>query len=366
MEQDEKSNPIFLFRNIQLQINSGDNDKDKSKTPIPNPKQNHFFDLLAPMKNEITDYREKQDLNYKTVLKSNNKNNIIPSLIIQKNEIHGTKEKFNLEMKKEEPEQTVHEYLLEVERQTEVNGWSKQKQKTILRWQKDINYERLVNYFFSYSLKNKESFWSWTLILLTTVVSGLALFTFDEDVKYEISITVKIVMTTSSIFATLIAAWLKKQNYIDRIKTLDRYLTRLITLNKQIENILSLSPLDRIPYSEFKQHYQEPIIKLLSTTPPISPEEYKESVYMLTKYYPELVKNVFPWYDQGVMTAFGSDVLLTYKRIKYSTMMTKLFSCYFCKSKCCRKFPQSIFEKHTPQYQKAAKDMLDLLEAGEM
>jgi hypothetical protein len=201
--------------------------------------------------------------------------------------------------------------------------------------------------------------------LLTTIVTGLALFNFEVELIYEISITVKIAMSIASIFATLIAAWLKKQNYLDRIQMLDRYLTKLITLNKQIENILSLSPLDRIPYKEFKQHYQEPIIKLLSTTPPISPEEYKECVYLLTKYYPELVKNVFPWYDQGVMTAFGSDVLLTYKRVKYATLMAKIFSCYICKSKCCRKFPRSIFEKHTPQYQKAAKDMLDLLEAGE-
>ena len=46
-------------------------------------------------------------------------------------------------------------------------------------------------------------------------------------------------------------------------------------------------------YKEFLEHYQDPIVDLLSTTPPMAPEEYKETVYILTKYYPNINTPIF-------------------------------------------------------------------------
>lgn len=246
----------------------------------------------------------------------------------------------------EEPK-TKEEILLEKARLEEVKGWSSEKQDIVSKWQNDLQYERLVNYFFVYSLKNKEGFWSWGLILISTIVSGISLVSFDETIFKELEITIKVAISVAAIFTTLIAAWIKKQNYVERIKIIDRYLTKLRTTSTQVENILSQAPWDRISYSEFSEHYQDVIVNLLATTPPMAPEEYKESVYILTKYYPELLKDKFPWYDEeGQITNFGKDVLVTYKHVKYMSCLSKIFSCFYCKSRCCAKIPSSIFEQY--------------------
>ena len=141
------------------------------------------------------------------------------------------------------------------------------------------------------------------------------------------------------LLTTLIASWIKKCNYVERINTVDRYVQKLTRLRWQIKDILSQDILDRIAYKSYIKTYQVEIIDMLSTSPPITPEEYKYTVYILTKYYPEVVKDTHPWYtkkgDKYVITSFGYDVLNTYWFVKYRSTASKFFSLYYCKSSYC-------------------------------
>ena len=245
---------------------------------------------------------------------------------------------------------TKEQEVLEKARQEEIKGWTREKQIIVEAWQKDIEYERLVNYFYIYTLKKREGDWSWLLILISTIVSGISLLTFEDEEYPYVAVGIRIAICICSIITTLIASWLKKQNYVERIKLIDRYLTKLTQINTKIDNIISKAPWDRIEYHLFLKKYQDPIVALLGTTPPMAPDEYKATVYNITRYYPELIKDKYPWYNECGITSYGNDVLHTYKYVKYYHFTSKLFSWFFCKSKCCKSPPNSIFEnyKSTP------------------
>ena len=96
-------------------------------------------------------------------------------------------------------------------------------------------------------------------------------------------------MTFFSTLVTLIAAWMKKQQYIERINIIDRYNQKLNKLIEEVEIQLTLLANDRDKYSVFKEKYQPQITEYLSTSPSISPTEWKNIVYKITVYYPELI-----------------------------------------------------------------------------
>jgi hypothetical protein len=142
-----------------------------------------------------------------------------------------------------------------------------------------------------------------------------------------------------SIVTTLVAAWLKKQNYVDRIKNIDRYIQKLSKLNVEIEYALTKPPWERKPYEKFIEIYETEIVQLLSSPPPMAPEEFKTAVWQLTRFYPELVKDTYPWYTKTedgvyVMTEWGENILKTYDAVYYSSFCRKIFSCYYCTCKC--------------------------------
>ena len=77
-----------------------------------------------------------------------------------------------------------------------------------------------------------------------------------------------------------------------------------------------------MPHSAFIDKYQNETTALLAAPPPMSPYEFKSTVYQLTKYYPELIINTFPWYvkkkfgdvEYYEMTDWGEKILLSYNR----------------------------------------------------
>merc|ERR1711988_1846095 len=133
------------------------------------------------------------------------------------------------------------------------------------------------------------------------------------------------------------AAWIKKQNYVERIKNIDRYVQEVSKLYVEINQILNLARGDRCKYTDFYSNYNEKIIQILSSVPPMAPEEYKKTVFILTKYYPELLTDVWPWFesvkgkdniDRIYMTRFGKDVMETYEYVKYNNFCSRLVYCY--------------------------------------
>ena len=235
-----------------------------------------------------------------------------------------------------------------LEKAEEINGWSSRKKRKIIEWKNLIEYQFTVNWFFVYELKKKEGWWSWLIIVISTITSTLSLIRTDNPYA---SIGVSVALSGFSVITTLIAAWIKKQNYVDRIKNLDRYIQKLGKLNVEIEYTLTKAPWDRQNYDKFMELYEPQIIQLLSSSPPMSPEEFKTAVWQLTRYYPELVKDTYPWYDKNergnyVMTEWGRDILNTYEAVYYSSFSRRIFGCYYCLCKCinCKKSDNYIVE----------------------
>ena len=140
-------------------------------------------------------------------------------------------------------------------------------------------------------------------------------------------LVVKILMTFLSTTVTLVAAWMKKQQYIERINIIDRYNQKLNKLIEEVETQLTLLATDRDSYDVFKEKYQPQITEYLSTSPAISPSEWKDIVYRITVYYPELISQdgvtenkLWPWHaveleDGNIVrtkTNFGEKIIKTY------------------------------------------------------
>jgi len=233
-----------------------------------------------------------------------------------------------------------------------VNGWSEQKTYNLKRWKNDLEYQWIINMFILYDLKDTESILTWIIIVISSLSSSLSIIQFGEEEYKWLEIYVKFILSILTILTTLIAAWLKKQNYVERINILDKYLIKVTTTFYELENILMLDEKYRINYSDYEKKYKALIIDLLSNVPSYSPVEYKKILYKITKYYPELVERRYPWYeneivnDKNKMRDFGKIITNTYKSLKYYTTCSKIFSLYYCKFKCCNKNP-NIFRDPT-------------------
>lgn len=241
---------------------------------------------------------------------------------------------------------------------TSNTGWNVQKESIVSSWLKELDYQKAVNYFFVYDLKKKEGLWSWLIIILSTITSSLSLIQIENyqipDAKY-IDYIISGLLCIFSTLTTLMASWIKKQNYVERIKTIDRYVQEVSKLYVEINQILNLARDDRCEYTQFYSNFNEKILQILSTVPPMAPEEYKKTVYILTKYYPELLTDVWPWFEpypdkignnRMYMTRFGKDVLETYDYVKYNNFCSRLVYCYYCRSQCLSKDIKSRFKNY--------------------
>ena len=54
-------------------------------------------------------------------------------------------------------------------------------------------------------------------------------------------------------------------------------------------------------------------------------------MYILTKYYPELTKDIEPWKSDK---QWSTKILKTYHQLKYRKFYSKIISCYYCLCKC--------------------------------
>ena len=196
----------------------------------------------------------------------------------------------------------------------EVNGWSYTSTEKIRRWKNELAFNYLINYHYMFRLKKRESTWSWILILLSTFCSTLTAINISD---LNISFIIKYVITVLSMIISLIAAYMKKENFVERIKQMDRYIQKVGFVNINLEGILQSKPWNRITYNEFNDKYYKEIVELFSYPPPMSPTEFKQTIYELTVYNPELVMQQIPWFEMRKienieyyhMTEFGYEVI---------------------------------------------------------
>ena len=209
-------------------------------------------------------------------------------------------------------------------------GWSRTNIRIIKYYVSFLSYMSLVYHFYFFKLKKIEGYWSWTVIVVSSLSSAISLFQYEE--KNEIlDLIVKILITVFSLIVTLISAWVKKQNYVERIAEIGKYSIKISKLKNTVKSILE-EPIDtRIKYKDFQQEHKKNIFEYISNRPLISPYEWKETVYIISKYYPELAAYEFPW---NKVEGYGENFMETYKKLKYNTCWKRIKNCYYCKSKC--------------------------------
>jgi len=234
--------------------------------------------------------------------------------------------------------------------ETEINKWTKKKQLRITKLVYKLKYNRAINNFFFFELKSKENFWAWAIIVLSTLTTAINLLNNLESEPFKyFFVIVKIILTLFTILITLIAAWMKKQQYVERINTIDRYNQKINKLIEEIEVQLILIAEDRDSYDIFRKKYQPQITEYLSTSPAMSPTEWKKTVYNITVYYPELINQdgltenkLWPWFavendnkDNIIRTetSFGKNIKNTYSFLQTSTSLLKCYGLL----KCCNK-----------------------------
>ena len=122
---------------------------------------------------------------------------------------------------------------------------------------------------------------------------------------------------------------------MERIKELDRYIQKVGKIVTSIEYVIHQKPWNRQDYQNFKERFQNEVNALLSTPPPMSPAELKNTVYELTKTHPENLKKTYPWYKLKMynnnmpyysMTEYGRDILESH----WSSNICRKIGIYFC------------------------------------
>ena len=187
--------------------------------------------------------------------------------------------------------------------ETPINGWTTKNEEWFRPFLSRLKYYRVINNFYFFYLKKKEGQLSWCIIVISTLSSALSLINTNVNIFPNSSIIVKWTLVFFTIIITLISAYIKKQQFIDNINNIDRYLQQLNQVVEEINITLILEPGKRESYDEFCEKYI-PLIKKLSVFPAnFSPSSWKRTVYTITTKYPELIEGdgttlelLWPWY----------------------------------------------------------------------
>ena len=74
---------------------------------------------------------------------------------------------------------------------------------------------------------------------------------------------------------SLIAAWIKKKQFVEKINELDRYILKINKLIEELEFEFTKPISDKMDYNDFKNKYFQQIQENLTSNPPMSPKEWK-------------------------------------------------------------------------------------------
>ena len=210
-----------------------------------------------------------------------------------------------------------------------INGWTKENQTHFNFCLHRLKYYRVINNFFFFELKKREGQLSWAIIVLSSFSSVLSLINTNNNIFPNSIEIVKWSLVLLTLITTLIGSYIKKQQFIDRINNIDRYLQQLNQTIEELNITFILEPMKRESYDDFCKNYI-PIIKNLSVSPAsFSPTEWKHTVYMITKYYPELIEGdgtneelLWPWFhinvikdNKRVKTEFGKTVIKSFQHL---------------------------------------------------
>jgi hypothetical protein len=226
----------------------------------------------------------------------------------------------------------------------DTKGWSKHKKHRLRFCLWRLKYNRIVTQFYLNDLKKSEEYWSWLIILISTLTSAITVANnVDEEPIPNYRITIKIMLNVSSMTTALIAAWIKKKKFVEKINEIDKYLIGINKLCEELEIQMTLLEGDRITYKEFKDKYIPQIIHFASTNPIIPPDIWKKCVRDITVNYPELVdpdssevNKMWPWFGDLIEHKEGDNVYHIRKSTNFMKYMKKTNTDKI-RSSCCRK-----------------------------
>lgn len=239
------------------------------------------------------------------------------------------------------------------------DGWDHKLFKTMFFYIQKLKYNRIITNHFLHELKYDEGRWTWIIILISTFTSGISVINniSDEELPYEnMKKHVNIALTVCTLVTSLIAAWIKKQQYVSRINELDRYTQKLNKLCEELQFELNKPAKLKKKDCEFTKEYFPQISLFLSTVPSISPYEWKKSVKEISKDYSELLsmdgsesEKIWPWYSVKFIngkyyryrTEFGVVKTCLMTRCFYYFIECCCWSMSRCISNCtCRRRPE--------------------------
>ena len=189
----------------------------------------------------------------------------------------------------------------------ESDEWTDLKRYRFQKCLWKLKYNRIVSSFYLDNLKKGETKWSWMIVVISTLTSGLTIANNvegDDTPIQNYNTYINVLLTISSMSTSLIAAWIKKQMFIERINAIDKFLVDLNSLCEDLEVKLSLLDTNRLTdYFAFKEEYIPQMTKYLMTNPIIPPDEWKQCIREITMDYPELLNiddtednKMWPWY----------------------------------------------------------------------
>jgi len=206
------------------------------------------------------------------------------------------------------------------------NEWTDIKRYRFQKCLWKLKYNRIVSSFYLNNLKNSEHKWSWMIIVISTLTSGLTVANNVDESNAPIenyNTYVNVMLTVSSMSTSLIAAWIKKQMFIEKINEIDKYLYELNSLCEELEIQLSLLNTDRLKYMDFKKLYIPKMTQYLTTNPIIPPLEWKRCIREITLDYPELLNmddsednKLWPWYGDLISDPKNDDENAPHVRYK--------------------------------------------------
>ena len=190
------------------------------------------------------------------------------------------------------------------------DGWSDLKRYRFQKFLWKLKYNRIVSSFYLDNLIESEQRMSWMIVVISTLTSGLTVANNVDGGETGIknyNTYINILLTVSSMSTSLIAAWIKKQMFIEKINSIDKFLVELNSLCEDMELQLSLLNTDRLQYDDFKTKYVPLMTQYLTTNPIIPPDEWKKCIREITVDYPELLNiddsednKMWPWYGDYI------------------------------------------------------------------
>lgn len=223
-------------------------------------------------------------------------------------------------------------------------GWSKHKKHRLRFCVWRLKYNRVVTQFYLNELRKSEEYWSWMIIMVSTLTSGITVANnVDEEFIPNYHIYINVLLNVSSMTTSLIAAWIKKKKFVESINEIDKYLLGINKLCEELEVRMALLETDRMDYHEFKTTFLPQIIQYATSNPMIPPEIWKRCVKDITLNYPELVdpdsseaNKLWPWFGDLVEHQDGDDVYHIRKPTSFMKHMKKTNTDRILSS-CCRK-----------------------------